>query len=333
MKRLIIPMLAVVALSFAAFSVVRTQPIRKPEPPPSPPPATPFAHAVAAVGLVEANTENIALGTHLSGVVEQVYVTVGQAVKAGELLFKLDDRHLQAELAVRQTQLRTAKARVKTAEATLGDATQQLHFAERITNPRAISSEELAHRRYAVRIAAAQLQEAKASVTVAEAQIKAVQTEIERSTVWAPVDAEVLQVKLRAGEFAAAGALPTPLILLGSVNPLHVRVDVDEHEAWQVRPTARAYAFVRGNSSLKAELEFVRFEPYVVPKRSLTGDSTERVDTRVLQCLYRFERGDLPIYVGQQMDVFIESTATVLSGPTEDFGSGDVRLALQGKPQ
>lgn len=126
MKRFIIPMLAVVALSFAAFSVVRTQPVRKPEPPPSPPPAAPFAHAVAAVGLVEANTENIALGTHLSGVVEQVYVTVGQAVKAGELLFKLDDRHLQAELAVRQTQLRTAKARVKTAEATLGDATQQL---------------------------------------------------------------------------------------------------------------------------------------------------------------------------------------------------------------
>jgi multidrug efflux pump subunit AcrA (membrane-fusion protein) len=157
-------MLAAVALSFAAFSVVRTQPVRKPEPPPLPPPATPFAHAVAAVGLVEANTENIALGTHLSGVVERVYVTVGQAVKAGEPLFKLDDRHLQAELAVRQTQLRIAKTRVKTAEATLGDATQQLHFAEGITNPRAISSEELARRRYAVRIAAAQLREAKAAV-------------------------------------------------------------------------------------------------------------------------------------------------------------------------
>jgi len=44
-----------------------------------------------------------------------------------------------------------------------------------------------------------------------------------------------------------------------------------------------------------------------VPKRSLTGDSTERVDTRVLQVLYRFDRGDLPVYVGQQMDVFVEA--------------------------
>jgi hypothetical protein len=39
----------------------------------------------------------------------------------------------------------------------------------------------------------------------------------------------------------------------------------------------------------------------------LTGDSTERVDTRVLQALYSFDRATLPAYVGQQMDVFIEA--------------------------
>jgi hypothetical protein len=45
----------------------------------------------------------------------------------------------------------------------------------------------------------------------------------------------------------------------------------------------------------------------VVPKKSLTGESTERVDTRVLQVLYKFEQSKLPVYVGQQMDVFIEA--------------------------
>ena len=47
-------------------------------------------------------------------------------------------------------------------------------------------------------------------------------------------------------------------------------------------------------------------EPFVVPKRSLTGDSTERVDMRVLQALYQFDRSRLRAYVGQQVDVFIE---------------------------
>jgi len=51
----------------------------------------------------------------------------------------------------------------------------------------------------------------------------------------------------------------------------------------------------------------VRFEPYIVPKKSLTGDSIERVDTRVLQVIYNIAQTDLPIFAGQQMDVYIES--------------------------
>jgi hypothetical protein len=58
---------------------------------------------------------------------------------------------------------------------------------------------------------------------------------------------------------------------------------------------------------LNTPLQYVRTEPYIVPKRSLTGDTAERVDTRVLQLLYGFDRNDLPVYVGQLMDVFIQA--------------------------
>jgi hypothetical protein len=84
-------------------------------------------------------------------------------------------------------------------------------------------------------------------------------------------------------------------------------VDVDENDAWRVREDANATGYVRGNRDINTGLRFVRIEPYVVPKRSLTGDSTERVDTRVLQVLYAFDGGTLPIYVGQQMDVFVDA--------------------------
>jgi HlyD family secretion protein len=60
----------------------------------------------------------------------------------------------------------------------------------------------------------------------------------------------------------------------------------------------------------KIPLTFVRIEPYVVPKKSLTGENTERVDTRVLQIIYRFDRPAFPIYAGQQVDVFIERRAS-----------------------
>ena len=99
-------------------------------------------------------------------------------------------------------------------------------------------------------------------------------------------------------------------ILLGNLNPLHLRVDIDEHEAWRVQPGTRAKGHVRGNASLASPLSFVRFEPFVIPKKSLTGDSIERVDTRVLQAIYRVDRTDLRLYPGQQMDVFIEVAGT-----------------------
>src|SRR5215470_16774653 len=63
----------------------------------------------------------------------------------------------------------------------------------------------------------------------------------------------------------------------------------------------------RGNGSLRIPLQFVRFEPYVIPKKSLTGDSTERVDTRVRQVIYRIAAENSSLFVGQQMDVYIEA--------------------------
>jgi RND family efflux transporter MFP subunit len=307
MKKTILPLIALGALSFGIISVVQSQPKRETNAPPSPPPVAPYAHVVAAEGLIEASSENISVGTSLSEVVTEVPVVVGQKVKAGEPLFKLDDRQLRADLAARQADLGVADTQVNVDVALFDDAKQQLDFAETLSDKRAISSEELAKRRYATEAAQARLGSARAQVTAAKAQVKSVETQIERSIVRAPIDGEVLQLKIHVGEYAPAGVTATPLILLGRLKPLNIRVDVDEHEAWRVSPNAKAVATVRGNADLKTPVSFVRFEPFVLPKKSLTGDSTERVDTRVLQVIYRVENDALPLFVGQQMDVFIEA--------------------------
>lgn len=307
MKNFIVPAIAAIALTFGITSVVRSTPKHDPAAPPSAPPVSAYAHAVAAVGLIEASTENIAIGTPLSDVVSEVFVVVGQSVKAGDPLFHLDDRQRRADLLERQAELEMAETQVKVNQAELEDATHQRNFLEAVRDKSAISSEELAKRRSAVETADARVAAAKAQVAAAQAQIKVAETQIDRSTVRAPVDGEVLQVKIHPGEFALAGVTSTPLVLLGQLRPLNVRVDVDENEAWRVRRDARATATVRGNPNLKTTLTFVRFEPFVLPKKSLTGDSTERVDTRVLQVIYRIQDNDLTLFAGQQMDVFIEA--------------------------
>jgi len=312
MRRFTLPLIGILAAAWAAYAIVHTTTHRESTIPPSPPPVSDFRDTVAAVGLVEASTENIAIGTPLSGIVPKVFVGAGDAVRAGDPLFEVDTRQLRAELDVRRQTLAVARSRARVADARLDDLRRQLSFAEQVKDKRAVSAEELSRRRSAVDTAAAELDEARAQVAAAEAQVRATAVEIERSTVRSPIEAEVLQVKLRVGEFAAAAPSESPLMVLGRSKPLHVRVDVDEHEGWRVRAGSAAVGRLRGNAELKTPLSFVRFEPFVVPKKSLTGDSTERVDTRVLQVIYKVEQDDLPLFVGEQLDVFIDAGQVAL---------------------
>jgi HlyD family secretion protein len=312
----ILPIIAVGSLAWAISSVISSQPKREVTEPPVMPPRTSFERTIAAIGLVEPSSESIALGSHRNGVVEKVLVALGDEVKAGQALIKLDTRDLEAELEVGRAMVVEAEAKLAVAKAEETQARRNWEFAEKLKDSRAISEEERTQRETALAMVTAQVGSAEAACALAKARLRLTDTEIERSVVTAPIDGTVLQVKVRAGEFVpAAMAGSAPWMTLGQTKILHVRADVDEHEAWRVDSGARARAHVRGNPDLKADLEFVRFEPLVIPKKSLTGDATERVDTRVLQVVYKVV-GEMPerLFIGQQMDVFVEANESKITG-------------------
>lgn len=305
LRKYLLPIAAVIGVVFAIYTVIAGS---KPSPVAAlvtQPASAPFDRYIAGAGIVESSSEDIAIGTPVAGIVSEIYAKVGQAVTKGQPLFRVDDRELQAELRVKEAALQAAKEALKAAEVQLADDRNRWAMWAEIRDQRAYSKEEIDTRRFAVEKSSARRDEAAAEVASAEAQIAQVKTEIERRIVRAPVDGTVLQAKVRVGEFAPAGIVNPPLMVFGNVQTMHVRTDIDENDAWRLAEGAAAYATVRGNNKIGTPLEFVRVEPYVVPKKSLTGSSTERVDTRVLQVLYRFDRKDLPIYVGQQMDVYI----------------------------
>ncbi|MDE2365260.1 MAG: biotin/lipoyl-binding protein [Hyphomicrobiales bacterium] len=302
--RILLPLLGALGFAAAIVSVVRGD-----QPPPTAAAPllaahSPYKHYVAGTGLIEASNGNIALGTPVSGIVGAIYVKWGEEVAAGTPLFKIDDRDLAAQLVV-------AQAGVRQAEAHLAKTKNLLKVGQGLQSGASISAVELANRRFDADIA-------DAALGVAEAQVARIKVDIERRIIRAPVAGRVLQINMHLGEFAPSGAVNPPLMLFGDDKRLNIRVDVDEFDAWRVRPDAPAIADAPGNPDLKTKLRFLRIERYVVPKTSLTGASTERTDTRVLQVIYSFDHGDLPLYVGQRMNVFIEA-------PQVPNGSGDGR--------
>jgi HlyD family secretion protein len=288
----LIPIIALGMLGFAATSLSKDRSTPKQEPTVMPMVAQ-FAHQVGGLGMIEPRSENINISTEIQGVVRDVHVKVGDKVKKGAPLFSLDNREADS-------QLDAAKAMLESAKVAAADAKFQLSLFENVKDKRAISKDELSQKRYAYKLAQARVKEA-------EAQVKVWKTTLSRLTVGAPISGEILRINIRAGEFAQAGVLRDPLMIMGDTATMHVRVEVDESDALKVTSEAKAVASVRGYPDRKVDLTFVRKEPYVIPKRSLSGDGSERVDTRVQQVIYAFDNAKIGTYVGQQMDVTIES--------------------------
>jgi len=317
LKNKILPTIAAIGVILALVVAIQTQKKRPPAQPIALPTKAPFNSYIGGAGIVEASSYNIGIGTSLPGLVKTVYVKVGDRLNQGDPLFLIDDRDLLAELLVKEATQIKARTGIAEAKAQFEDTRSQYALVRNATNSRAVSVDEVQKRRNAELLAQAKVESAKAALTVADAELKATRIAIERLTVRAPVTCEVMQVNIRPGEYAQTGVLSTPLMLLGNLDLLYVRVDIDENDAWRFAPDTKAVASMRGNRDLNTDLSFVRVEPFVTAKKSLTGSSTERVDTRVLQVLYSFPRRALPAYVGQQMDVFIEAPDILTTGHSE----------------
>ena len=347
----VLPALALFLAGFAGWYVWKTRPVEHAVPPPAAPPRSPWRRTLACAGIVEAQTENIAIGAPVAGVVTEVLVRVGDRVAPGDPLFRLDDRDLRGALAVRRAAVAQAKAEllrldaeprretlpplqaaVKESRAAYDAASDGLRRAEELFAQKVITEQDVITKRDEAAYTGAAVEKAeaelalheagawaydrdvsRASLARAEADLESMSIDIDRLTIRSQVAAEVLQVNVRPGEFV--GTPPgLGLVVIGNVDRLHVRVDVDEFEIGRFDRTAPAVATPRGSPTQVHTLHFVRVEPFVVPKKSLTGDNSERVDTRVLQVIYEcYPAPDgaaddaRRLFVGQQVDVSIEA--------------------------
>jgi HlyD family secretion protein len=338
--------LAIAGLSLGVYTVATA----RHDPPKAPlagaPSINPYEHGIAATGLVEPAGRSIQVAAPEGGIVARVLVQVGDMVAAGDPLFELDARPLQADLLRARADVQTARAQlqrleasprkedlppleaaVRAAEAELADWTDQYERYTQAISQGAGADVEAKRRWFAVEGARARLEEARArldlakagawsedlevaraSLASAEASVGAIQLLIERRTVRAPSAGTVLKRSIEPGQFAPAEPR-TAAVVLGDLSQLHVRARVDEEDLPVLREGAAGTARVRGPQAVTFPLEMVRIEPLAQPKTDLSGATTERVDTRILEVVFRVSKPPgVPLYPGQLVDVFIDGT-------------------------
>jgi HlyD family secretion protein len=264
---------------------------RKAQPPGFKPVSNPFESAIYANGMVESDLpsgENINIFPQVSGPITHVWAQEGQAVKAGTLLFAIEDSVQRAN-----TELASANLKLARDQYDKDRASYEI-------DPRSVSKD--------------MLETAEDAVGQAAAAFKAANALLHYYSVAAPVDGVVLAVNAAVGGYVSSQGnydtyteLFDPLVIMsGPQDYMEVRCYVDEilvsrlPSHWHIQ----AQMQITG-TDIKVPLEFVRVQPYISPKIELSNEKQEQVDLRVLPVIFRFEKKDAPVYPGQMVDVFI----------------------------
>jgi HlyD family secretion protein len=308
-SRMILPAIAVIGIIVSAVYIARSQPDQTLTDPKETPAKAPQSQqetgSIVGTGVIEPSSEIVEIATQVPGVVSKVFVRPGDQVAAGQALLEIDSRDARAAVTEASARLASARQSISAAQTSLRVAQNQYALYQRVEDPRAVSQQEIIQRRDAVADARAQVALASTQARQSQAALNQSQVALAQHIVRAPAAMQVLQVGIRAGEYAGNAGTATVLMQLGATKPLHVRLDVDENQISRLDIGGAAMISPRGNPKRQVSAIYVRTEPVVIPKRSLTNSATERVDVRVLQLIYALPVENSEFFIGQQVDGFV----------------------------
>jgi ABC exporter DevB family membrane fusion protein len=302
---------------------------------------------VSGPGRVEPSSEDIKLGSELSGKLKSVNVEEGDAVRRGQVLAELENADYraqvasaQAELAAKEATLRKvlngaryqerseALSSVRAAEAVMNNARSEMERRQKLFAAGVISREEADRYAREFDVAKARYNEAverhslvddhareedrafaEADLQLARARLEEARAKYDKTFIRSPIDGTVLRKHHRNGESVSnSSTVPDPILTIGDKEVLRVRVDVDETDVSKVRVGQKAYVTADAFSGQKFWGHVIRVGEQLGRKNVQTDEPTERVDTKILETLVELDHGaQLP--VGLRVDGYIVAEA------------------------
>jgi HlyD family secretion protein len=190
---------------------------------------------VTATGTLQP-TDQVDVGSELSGIVKTVEADFNDTVKKGQVLVRLDTARLEAQVIQSEAALKVAQARVREAQANEDEMRRRLERAKELSTRQFVSEEALVTAEAAAKRAVATLASARSQVDQAKAALAMDRTNLDKAVIRSPIDGTVLARKVEPGQTVAA-ALQAPVLftLAQDLTKMELHVDVDEADVGQVQ--------------------------------------------------------------------------------------------------
>jgi HlyD family secretion protein len=309
----------------------------------SAPASTHTRELIAGPGRVEPQSEDIQIGSELSGRLKSVNVEEGDAIHRGQVLAILENADYRAEVessranvvakeatlrkvinGARRQERDEAWSSVNEAKAVMENSQAELRRRQELFSAGVVSREELDRYLREADVAKAKYDEAvqqhalvddrareedqsfaEADLKLAKAQLEEAQARYEKTFIRSPIDGSVLRKHHRSGESVSnSSTVPDPILTVGDNKTQRVRVDVDETDVSKVRLGQKAYVTADAFGTQKFWGHVVRVGQQLGPKNVRTDEPTEKIDTKILETLVELDSGS-PLPDGLRVDAFI----------------------------
>lgn len=227
------------------------------------------------------------------GRIVEVAVEDGDAVKAGDVLAKLDARQARSAVEVADAGRAEAEARVAVLKAKLPaaqDAAKRVGEAASAGAATGQSADESATK---VVVLKAEIGAAEAAVKVARAHLDAARTELEALTLMAPVAGRIVHRSVHVGDVVSTAAA-TELFRILPDRPRIVRAELNEAYVDRIKPGMRAEVVRDSDEGTAYPAKVLRVGEVFGPSR-LTDDAVERAGAHDVQCVLAVEGGEFRI--------------------------------------
>jgi membrane fusion protein (multidrug efflux system) len=172
---------------------------------------------------IDAN--RMSISSKILGRIDKLNADEGDSVKAGELLVRLDSVDILAQINQAKATIDLSIESIRLAKVNVDKAQEDFDRAQRQYKDNVIPKEEFDHAQKALEAAKAELDIANSKVTTAQAQLKVLQTELENTTIFSPMDGVVAKRWVLTGDVVQAGQ---PILTVYDQKNIWVTAEFEE---------------------------------------------------------------------------------------------------------